>query len=83
MSRYNSRMHGVKTDNLYVDISWGFDHVLGYWYDIIETKDGEETIIEEWSTKLNGGSRGKMLEFLIKYNLSEEHRSMVALDMEF
>jgi|TARA_R110000823_G_scaffold131306_1_gene259640 hypothetical protein len=76
-------MHGVKTDNLYVDISWGFDHVLGYWYDIIETKDGEETIIEEWSTKLNGGSRGKMLEFLIKYNLSEEHRSMVALDMEF
>ena len=83
MSRYNSRMHGVKTDNLYVDISWGFDHVLGYWYDIIETKDGEETIIEEWSTKLNGGSRGKMLEFLVKYNLSEEHRSMVALDMEF
>ena len=83
MSRYNSRMHGVKTDNLYVDISWGFDHVLGYWYDIIETKDGEETIIEEWSTKLNGGSRGKMLEFLIKYNLSEKHRSAVALDMEF
>jgi len=83
MSRYNSRMHGVETDNLHVDINWGFDHVLGYWYDIIETKDGEETIIEEWSTKLNGGSRGKMLEFLIKYNLSEEHRSMVALDMEF
>mgnify|MGYP003624664801 FL=1 len=83
MSRYNSRMHGVKTDNLYVDINWGFDHVLGYWYDITETKDGEETIIEEWSTKLNGGSRGKMLEFLIKYNLSEKHRSAVALDMEF
>ena len=47
MSRYNSRMHGVETDNLYVDINWGFDHVLGYWYDIIETKDGEESIIEE------------------------------------
>ena len=21
----------------------GFDHVLGYWYDIIETRNGEET----------------------------------------
>ena len=83
MSRYNSRMHGVETDNLYVDINWGFDHVLGYWYDIIETKDGEESIIEEWSSTGNGGSRSTMLEFLIKYNLSEKHRSAVALDMEF
>ena len=47
MSRYNSRMHGVETDNLYVDINWGFDPVLGYWYDIIETKEDEQTIIEQ------------------------------------
>jgi len=40
MSRYNSRMHGVKTDNVHVDLNWGFDHALGYWYDIVETKDG-------------------------------------------
>jgi hypothetical protein len=81
MSRYNSRMHGVETDNLFVDLNWGFDHVLGYWYDIMETKDGEETIMEEWSSTINGGSRAPILEFLIKYNLSEEHRSLVALDM--
>ena len=83
MSRYSSRIHGVKSDNVCVDLNWGFDHILGYWYDIIETKDGEETIIEEWSTKVNGGSRGKMLDFLNKYNLPEKHRSAVALDMEF
>ena len=31
----------------------------------------------------NGGSRSKMLEFLKKYNLPKEHRSMVGLDMPF
>jgi hypothetical protein len=82
MSRYNSRMHGVTEDNCKVDLNWGFDHVLGYWYDIIETRNGEENVIEEWHSGM-GGSRGKMLDFLIKYNCPEKHRSMVALDMEF
>ena len=50
---------------------------------IVETKDGEETIIEQWSTTVDGGSRSTMLEFLIKYNCPEKHRSMVALDMAF
>ena len=66
MSRYNSRMHGI-TNDVKVDLNWGFDHVLGYWYDIIETRDGEERIVEEWNSAM-GGSRSKMLEFLIKYN---------------
>jgi len=83
MSRYNSRMHGVTKDNVHVDINWGFDKALGYWYDIIETKDGEQSVIEEYSSIVNGGSRSIMLEFLIKYNCPEEHRSMVALDMAF
>tara|TARA_R100000544_G_scaffold4464_1_gene1739 strand:+ start:615 stop:845 length:231 start_codon:yes stop_codon:yes gene_type:complete len=76
-------MHGVKEDNLYVDLNWGFDHTLGYWYDIIETKNGEETIIEDWASETHGGTRSKMLEFLIKYNLPKSHRSAVALDMQF
>ncbi len=83
MSRYNSRMHGITKDKVYVDLNWGFDPVLGYWYDIIETRNGEEVVIEEWSSTTNGGSRSKMLEFLIKYNLPKEHRSMVGLDMPF
>jgi hypothetical protein len=58
-------MHGVETDNLYVDINWGFDPVLGYWYDIIETKEDEQTIIEQYSSTVDGGSRSIMLEFLI------------------
>jgi hypothetical protein len=76
-------MHGVTKDNVHVDINWGFDKALGYWYDIIETKDGEQSVIEEYSSIVNGGSRSIMLEFLIKYNCPEEHRSMVALDMAF
>ena len=82
MSRHNSRMHGVKEDNLYVDLNWGFDHTLGYWYDIIETCDDKETVMEEWNSEM-GGTRSKMLEFLIKYNLPESDRSAVALDMQF
>ena len=82
MSRYNSRMHGIAEDNLYVDLNWGFDHILGYWYDIIETRGGEDTVIEEWHSGM-GGSRSKMLDFLIKYNCPESHRSAVALDMQF
>ena len=85
MSRYNSRMHGIETNevHVHVDLNWGFDHILGYWYDIIETKNEEETVIEQWSTTVNGGSRSKMLEFMIKYNCPEKHRSAVALDIEF
>ena len=76
-------MHGVKSDKVWVDLNWGYDHSLGYWYDIVETKDGEETIMEEWSSTINGGSRGVMLDFLIKYNLNEKHRSLIALDLAF
>ena len=83
MSRYNSRIHGTESEKVWVDINWGFDHVLGYWYDIIETRNGKENVIEEWSSAVNGGTRSKILEFLIKYNCPKEHRSMVALDMPF
>jgi hypothetical protein len=86
MSRYSKKLHG--TDKPFgqkdIIISWGFDHVLGYWYDIQEwnTIEAEYDVIEEWNSGM-GGSRSKMLEFLIKYNCPEEHRSMVGLDMVF
>ena len=85
MSRYSKKLHGVdsplgKNDIL---IAWGFDHALGYWYDIQQFKDGEYEIIEQWSSTVNGGSRSTILEFLIKYNCPEEHRSAVGLDMQF
>ena len=51
-------------------------------YNLIESRGGENAVIEEWNS-IMGGSRSKMLEFLIKYNCPEEHRSMVALDMQF
>jgi hypothetical protein len=39
-------------------------------------------IVVEWNSAM-GGSRSKMLEFLIKYNCPEDHRSAVGLDMQF
>tara|TARA_B100001250_G_C19435666_1_gene629441 strand:+ start:461 stop:691 length:231 start_codon:yes stop_codon:yes gene_type:complete len=76
MSRYTKEIQDKKGNQC--NISWGFDHVLGYWYTI----QNEDMIIEEWNSDM-GGSRSTMLEFLIKYELPKEHRSMVALDYPF
>ena len=85
MSRYSKKIHGTDKPlgENEISIAWGFDHVLGYWYDIEQFVDGKYQIIEEWSSTVNGGSRSKMLEFLIKYDCPEEHRSAVGLDMVF
>ena len=82
MSRYSKTI--INESGEVQAISWGFDNTLGYWYDITNPMLTEDmNVIEEWSTTINGGSRSKMLEFLIKYDLPEEHRSMVGLDMKF
>jgi hypothetical protein len=85
MSRYSKKIHGTDKPlgENEITVSWGFDHALGYWYNIEQFVDGEYQMIEEWSSTVNGGSRSKMLEFLIKYDCPEEHRSAVGLDMVF
>ncbi len=82
MSRYSKTI--INESGEVKELNWGFDHTLGYWYDISNPMLTEDmNIREEWSTAVNGGSRSTMLEFLIRYDLPEEHRSMVGLDMEF
>ena len=82
MSRFTKTI--INEQNEVLELSWGFDDSLGYWYDITSPILTEDmNVVEEWSTAINGGSRSKMLEFLIKYDLPEEHRSAVGLDMQF
>jgi hypothetical protein len=91
MSRYTKTI--INENNEVLELSWGFDNVLGYWYDIQNPMITEDLdIVEEWSSSLgytgkhqgkDGKSRSTMLEFLIKYDLPEEHRSAVGLDMQF
>jgi len=82
MSRHTKTI--MNENNEVLELSWGFDNALGYWYHISNPMLTEDLdVVEEWSTALNGGSRSKMLEFLIKYDLPEEHKSAVGLDMQF
>jgi len=89
MSRYNKSV--INEDGNLRELNWGFDNVLGYYYDVTDpTIEENHGVIEEWSSAQgytqnhkgkDGKSRSTMLEFLIKYDLSEEQRSLVALDM--
>ena len=91
MSRYVQSV--INEDGELRELAWGFDHTLGYWYDIHDPDKNENGgLVEEWSSALgytpkkrgkSGTSRSSMLEFLIKYDLPEEHRSMVGLDYPF
>jgi hypothetical protein len=89
MSRYNKSV--INEDGQLRELNWGFDHALGYYYDITDpTIEEKHGVIEEWSSTLgytgkhpgkDGKSRSTMLEFLIKYDLPEEQKSLVGMDM--
>jgi len=93
MSRYTSTI--INNTGTLLELAWGFDHALGYWYDIFDRDKGTEEceqLVESWSSSLGflpkqpgraSNSRSVILEFLIKYDLPEEHRSMVGLDYPF
>lgn len=65
------------------DIAYGFDHALGYWFDVYEEDEHGEVIhhVEE-STALTGMNNGKMLKLMEAYNIrNEAHFELVAADM--
>ena len=85
MSRYSKE---IEMNGKPVQVNWGFDRVLGYWYDIIDPEQDElGGIIEERSSyggSMNGPiSRGEYLEFLYKIKAPEKHKSLVGLDYPF
>jgi len=77
MSRYTKELK----DGRY--IAYGFDHALGYFFDLFGAPDDDtdesEHLIEETSlfTKM---SNGKMLELMDTFDLPESHMEMVAMD---
>ncbi len=87
MSRYSKIIKGDKEQDLIVN--WGFDHILGYWYDIHD--DSKKTrwgsMIEERSSyggAMNGSiNRGDFLVFLERIEAPEEHKNAVGLDYPF
>ena len=79
MSRYQSQK-----DNL--QIAYGYDHALGYWYDLWDTNqtesDGTPLHIEEGSS-MRRMSRDAFASRLMEFPISPDHLHAIALDLPF
>ena len=65
---------------------YGFDHALGYFYELWDHDLGEEDhekLVEDRSYFLNKLSKGDMIEAMVKYNAIKEHLERVAMDLPF
>jgi hypothetical protein len=79
MSRYT-----IRKENR--ELTYGFDHALGYFYDITnpnEPDDSKDHLIEEKSAFLNRMSRNQFAEVLIEWGAKKDHLKAVALDLPF
>lgn len=65
---------------------YGFDHSLGYFYELWDNSLGEEDyerIVEDQSYYLNKLSKGDMLEAMKKYKARKDHFDRMAMDLPF
>jgi hypothetical protein len=65
---------------------YGWDHALGYFYELWDNSLGEEDyekIVEDKSYFLSKLSRGDMLEAMTKYKADEFHIMKMSLDLPF
>lgn len=65
---------------------YGFDHALGYFYELWNNSLGEEDyerIVEDQSYFLNKLSKGDMLEAMKKYKARKDHFDRMAIDLPF
>jgi len=84
MSRYSKIIKGDKDQDL--KISYGWDHALGYWYDIWDETAGDEDwqkMVKEESSVLSGLRKGDFFEFLLKIKAPKKHCENVAVDLPF
>lgn len=80
MSRFIVKLEEQK------EFVYGFDHALGYFYEVWDNSLGEEDsecLIEDKSAFLNKLSRGEMLEAMNKYGARKNHIDNVVLDLPF
>lgn len=65
---------------------YGFDHALGYFYELWDNSLGEEDyerIIVDKSYFINKLGKGEMIEVMEKYNAGKEHLEKMAMDLHF
>lgn len=65
---------------------YGFDHALGYFYELWDNSLGDEDyerIVEDKSYFINKLKKGEMMEAMEKYNAKKEHLEKMAMDLPF
>jgi hypothetical protein len=65
---------------------YGWDHALGYFYELWDNSLGEEDyerIVEDKSYFLSRLSKEEMVEAMKKYNARKDHLEKMAMDLEF
>lgn len=77
MSRYTKKLESGRS------VSYGSDHILGYFFDVFDVpdKEGEEYPIIEESTNLTKMKRSKMIYLMDIHSLPESHIEQVAMDL--
>jgi hypothetical protein len=79
MSRYSIKKENKK-------LVYGFDHALGYFYDITDLSEDEDSakyLIEEKSYFINGLTRNEFANVLVEWGAKETHMMALALDQPF
>jgi len=80
MSRYTTKKKDIR-------FNYGWDHALGYWYDLIDESiiddNGEPKLLEQKSSFINKLNRGDFLTKLDEYSVPDNHRLLAAMDLPF
>ena len=77
MSRYTKTLTNGNT------CVYGFDHAIGYFFDVIaedDNDDGEEILLIEESSMFTNLSNGGMMKLMKEYDCPNEHIEYVAMD---
>jgi len=80
MSRYVVKLEEQK------EFVYGWDHALGYFYEVWDNSLGDEEadcIVEDKNSLFNKMSKGQMVEAMGKYGAKVEHIKKAALDLPF
>lgn len=65
---------------------YGFDHALGYFYELWDNSLGDEDyerLVEDKSYMLSRLSKGDMVENMVKYGAKKDHIQKMSMDLEF
>lgn len=80
MSRFSVKLEEQK------EFVYGFDHALGYFYEVWDHSLGDEEedcLLEDKSYLFDHITKNEMTEVMTKYKANKDHIQKVALDLPF